>query len=52
MKKKELTVNRENIKQAVAIQVTFILENKLQKEKFYQNMTNSSSTDAYILNTS
>ena len=31
--------------------VTYILENKLQKQVFYQNMTISSSTDASILNT-
>ena len=33
------------------MQVTLILENKLQKQIFYQNMTISSPTDMYILNT-
>ena len=31
LKKKAFTVNRENIKQKIAIQVTFILEKKLPK---------------------
>ena len=51
MKKKEFTANRQNIKQANVIQVTLILENKLQKQIFYQNMTISWPTDMYILNT-
>ena len=50
MKKKEITVNRENIKQAIAIQVTFNLENKLQKQ-FLSKYDHFSLTDAYILNT-
>ena len=35
--KKAFTVNRGNIKQTVAIHVTFILEKYLQKYIFYQN---------------
>ena len=40
LKQKPFTVNSENIKQAIAIQVTFILENKLQKEHFLVKNTN------------
>ena len=50
-KKKEVTVNNGNIKQATAIQVTFILENNFQKQIFHQNLIISSPTFAYILNT-
>ena len=35
LKKKELIVSRDNIKQASAIQVTFISEKKLQKQSFF-----------------
>ena len=38
------------IKQTIGTQVTFILENKFQKQIFYQNMTISSPSDVYILN--
>ena len=34
MKKKTHTVHKENIKQAICMQVTFILYIKLQKEHF------------------
>ena len=50
-------MKKENIKHektreyktSIGIQVTIILENKLQKEIFYQNMTIFLPTDASIL---
>ena len=43
--KKTFTVNSRNIKQAIVIQFTFIMEMNLQKVHFYQNMTIFSAAD-------
>ena len=50
LKKKELTLNSWNMKQATGIQGTFILEIKLQQYIFYENLTIFSATYASILN--
>ena len=50
MKKENIKHEKtQECKTSIGIQVTIILENKLQKEIFYQNMTIVSPTDAYIL---
>ena len=50
LKKKAFTVNKENIKQKIAMQVTFILEKKLPKQIFYQNLFIFLATYASNLN--
>ena len=50
MKKEDIKHEKtREYKTSIGIQVTIILENKPQKEIFYQNMTIVSPTDAYIL---
>ena len=49
MKKKAFAVNSQNTKQGIGIQLTFILEIKLQKYIFYQNITIFLVADAFIL---
>ena len=48
--KKAFTVNRENIKQTIAVQVTFILKKKLSNYIFYQNLAIFSATYVSNLN--
>ena len=49
LKKKALTVTRQNMKQAISIQLTFILEIKLQKEHFLGTYHIFSARDVSIL---
>ena len=49
-KKKACATNKQNKTQGIGIQVTFILEIKLHKYLFNQNITISSASEASILN--
>ena len=50
-KKKIFKAKEENIKQAIGIQVSFILEINLQKYSFWQNSTNFLAANMTFLNT-
>ena len=49
LKTKPSTLNSKNIKQAIDIQETFILEINLQQYMLYKNMTFSSVAEVLIL---
>ena len=49
LKKKAFTANRKNMKQAISIQLIFILEIKFQKEQFSEKYHIFSTRDASIL---
>ena len=50
-KTKIFKAKEENIKQAIGIQVSFILEINLQKYSFWQNSTNFLAANMTFLNT-
>ena len=50
LKTKELTINGQDINQIIGIQLTIMLEIKLQKYVFYQNMTSFLAAVVSFLN--